>query len=93
MSFSIYQASVPAVVKILSNFLTILDKADAYCTAKKVDPAVLLNSRLYPDMFPFVRQVQIATDQAKGMAARLACDASTVIDDARINCVLASSGT
>jgi hypothetical protein len=71
MSFSMYQAAIPAVVKILTNFLGILDKAEAHCTAKKIDPAVILNSRLYPDMFPFVRQVQIATDQAKGMAARL----------------------
>jgi hypothetical protein len=49
-----------------------LDKAAAYAAAKKVDPAVLLQSRLYPDMFPLVRQVQIATDFAKGTVARLA---------------------
>jgi uncharacterized protein len=50
----------------------VLDKADAFATAKKVDPTVLLNARLAPDMFPLSRQVQIACDFAKGVSARLA---------------------
>jgi hypoxanthine-DNA glycosylase len=72
MSISLYQIAVPPVVKILRNLNTILDKAAAHCTAKKIDPTVLLTSRLFPDMFAFTRQIQITTDQAKGMAARLA---------------------
>lgn len=71
MSFSIYQASVPAVLQILSSLSNILDKAVAHCEARKIDPAILINYRLAPDMFPLSRQVQIVTDQAKGMAARL----------------------
>ncbi len=72
MSFSMYQASVPPVVQILSSLSAILDKAAAHCATRKIDPAALTNFRLAPDMFPFSRQVQIVTDQAKGMAARLA---------------------
>ena len=71
MSMSMYQASVPMLVQSLKNLDHILDKAVAYCEAKSLDPAVLLNCRLFPDMFPLVRQVQIATDIAKGCVARL----------------------
>jgi uncharacterized protein len=56
----------------LGNLSAILDKAEAHCAAKKIDPAVLAGARLFPDMFPFSRQVQIACDFAKGSAARLA---------------------
>ena len=72
MKISMYQASVPSFVLILNNLSAILEKAAAHAEVKKIDPAVLLNSRLYPDMFPLVRQVQIATDNAKGCSARLA---------------------
>ena len=72
MSFSIYSASAPVFVRILSNLSAILDKAEAHCTARKIAPEALLQFRLYPDMFPLVRQVQIATDMTKGAAARLA---------------------
>jgi hypothetical protein len=72
MAFSIYQASVPVLSRILTNLSAILDKAEAHCTSRKIDPAALLQFRLYPDMFPLVRQVQIATDMAKGCVARLA---------------------
>jgi hypothetical protein len=72
MSFSMYQAAVPPVLQILGSISTILDKAAAHCAARKIDPAALLTFRLSPDMFPLSRQVQIMTDQAKGMAARLA---------------------
>jgi hypothetical protein len=72
MTLSMYQASVPVMVRMLSNLDAILGKAAAHAAAKKIDPAVLINSRLFPDMLPFARQVQIATDHAKGCAARLA---------------------
>lgn len=72
MQISMYQAAVPPFARVLSNFATILEKAAAHCDAKKIDPAVLVNARLFPDMFPLVRQVQIASDSAKGGAARLA---------------------
>jgi hypothetical protein len=67
-----YQASVPVFVRALNNLIDILAKAAAHAEARKIDPAVLLNSRLYPDMFPLSRQIQIVSDTAKGGAARLA---------------------
>ena len=81
MSLSMYQATVPPMVRMLTNLRAILDKAAAYATEKKIDPAVLLASRLYPDMLPFARQVQIATDHAKGCAARLAGQEPPKYDD------------
>ena len=72
MSLSMYQASVPAFLQTLNNLSAILDKAEAYAGNRKIDPEVLLNYRLAPDMFPLVRQIQIAADLAKGAAARLA---------------------
>jgi len=72
MKISLYQASVPAFVHVLNNLAAILEKGSAHAEAKKIDPAVLVNGRLFPDMFPLSRQVQIATDIAKGGAARLA---------------------
>jgi hypothetical protein len=72
MSISMYQASVPVFVRMLTNLSGILDKAAADAEARKIDPAVFLNSRLAPDMYPFTRQVQIASDSAKGASARLA---------------------
>ena len=67
-----YQASVPVLIRMLGNVRAILEKAAAWAEAKKIDPAVLLQSRLAPDMFTLMRQVQIAADMAKGCAARLA---------------------
>jgi hypothetical protein len=72
MSFSMSQASLPVFETALGALSSILDKAEAFAAAKKIDPAVLLNTRLAPDMFPLARQVQIATDQAKNGPARLA---------------------
>jgi hypothetical protein len=72
MTISMYQASVPAMIKTLSNLRNFLEKALTHAEAKKIDPSVLVNARLYPDMFPLSRQVQIATDMAKGAASRLA---------------------
>jgi uncharacterized protein len=72
MPLSMYQASVPRFVNILGNLANILDKAQAHADAKKFDPAVLTSYRLFPDMLPMTKQVQIACDTAKGAAARLA---------------------
>src|SRR3954454_16311509 len=72
MTLSMYQASAPRFANTLKNLSAILDKAQAYADAKKIDPAVLTSFRLYPDMLPMSRQVQIATDTAKGAVARLA---------------------
>jgi hypothetical protein len=67
-----YTMSAPIFVKMLTNLSAVLDKAAAHADAKKIDPTVLLNSRLFPDMFPLKRQVQLASDFAKGCVARLA---------------------
>jgi uncharacterized protein len=72
MTISMYQASVPVFIRMLNNLDAILEKAAAHAEEKKIDPAVLIDSRLYPDMFPLVRQVRIACDTAAGAAARLA---------------------
>lgn len=72
MSLTMYQASIPSFVRMLGNLSAILDKAAAHAAAKKIDPAIFVNARLAPDMFPLSRQVQIATDMVKGCAARLA---------------------
>lgn len=69
---SMYSTSVPVCTRTLTNLTHILEKAAAHAEAKKIDPAVLLNSRLYPDMLPLVRQIHIATDIARGGCARLA---------------------
>ena len=71
MSISIYQASIPTLLHTLRAVSAILDKAAAHCEARKIDPTVLVNYRLAPDMFPLSRQIQIMADQAKGLAARL----------------------
>jgi uncharacterized protein len=72
MPLSMYQASIPVFVRQLSNLSAILKKAEAHALARKIEPEVFINARLAPDMFPLSRQVQIATDGAKGCAARLA---------------------
>jgi hypothetical protein len=72
MTISMYQASVPAFIRALNNLAAILEKGAAHAQARKLDEAVLLSSRLFPDMFPLTRQVQIATDTAKSGAGRLA---------------------
>ena len=72
MNISMYQASVPRFVNILGNLSRIIDKAQDHVDAKKIDPAVLPNFRLYPDMLPMAKQVQIACDTAKGVVCRLA---------------------
>ncbi|MEO8009868.1 MAG: DUF1993 domain-containing protein, partial [Betaproteobacteria bacterium] len=72
MKISMYQASVPVFSRALNNLAAILEKAAAHAEARKIDPAVLINARLYPDMLPLLKQVQIASDGAKGGVARLA---------------------
>jgi hypothetical protein len=72
MSFSMYSASIPVFRQILNSLLAILTKAEAHVEEKKIDPNALLQFRLYPDMLPFTRQIQIAADFAKGAGARLA---------------------
>lgn len=72
MKISMYQASAPRFANMLKNLGAILDKAQAHAEAKKIDPLALTSARLFPDMFPFSRQVQIACDAAKGAVARLA---------------------
>jgi hypothetical protein len=72
MTISMYQASVPIMLRMLTNLKAILGKAAAHAQAKKIDESVLLNARLYPDMFPLTRQVQIACDFARATPARLA---------------------
>jgi hypothetical protein len=67
-----YQASVPRLANTLKNLSAILDKAQAHAEARKIDPLVLTNARLYPDMLPMKRQVHIACDSAKYAVARLA---------------------
>ena len=72
MSISLYTASVPVFRQILGSLAALLEKAESHADLKKIDPDALLQARLFPDMFPLVRQVQLATDFAKGAAARLA---------------------
>lgn len=72
MSLSMHSASVPVFVRMLGNALNWLDKAQAHAEARKFDTANYLGMRLAPDMLPFTRQIQIATDGAKGCVARLA---------------------
>jgi hypothetical protein len=67
-----YQASTPRFAAMLRNLSALIDKAEAHCAAKKIEPSALSTARLFPDMFPFTRQVQIACDTAKGAVARLA---------------------
>ena len=69
---NMYETSVPVFVHFLKSLSAILRKAEAHCAARKIDPAVMLGLSLAPDMFPLTRQVQIATDGAKGACARLA---------------------
>jgi hypothetical protein len=66
-----FDSSIVPLSHSLNALAAILKKAEAYCEARKIDPNALLTARLYPDMLPLTRQVQIATDQAKGCGARL----------------------
>jgi hypothetical protein len=67
-----YQASVPVFTRMLTNLSAILKKAEDDATARKIDPGVFLTARLAPDMLTLTKQIQIASDAAKGCLARLA---------------------
>ncbi len=71
-TLSMYQATVPVGQRALRNLRQLLVKGEAHAQAQGFDAGVLLQTRLYPDMFPLLRQVQIATDGVKNAAARLA---------------------
>lgn len=82
MTSAIYTASIPVFTQMLGGLSGVLAKADAHVTAKKLDPNALLLARLFPDMFPLLRQVQVASDFAKSVSARLAgVDVPTLADD------------
>jgi hypothetical protein len=72
MTISLYAASVPVFKQMLSSLSAVLHKAEAHASAKNIDPNALLQARLFPDMFPLTRQVQIACDFARGVPSRLA---------------------
>jgi uncharacterized protein len=69
---TMYDASIPTITRALTNLIGVLEKGAAHAETKKIDPAVLIGSRLYPDMFPLSKQVQIASDIGKSGPARLA---------------------
>jgi hypothetical protein len=71
MSLSLSQASIPVFIRGFDNLSKIIDKAAANAEARKIDPSVFIGARLAPDMLPFSKQIQIASDTAKGAAARL----------------------
>ena len=72
MTHALYTTSVPVFKQMLAGLKGVLSKAEAHASAKKIDPNALLQARLFPDMFPLLRQVQVATDFAKSVSARLA---------------------
>lgn len=72
MTISLYAASIPVFKQILNSMNDVLSKAEEHAAAKNIDPNALLQARLFPDMFPLIRQVQIASDFARGVSARLA---------------------
>lgn len=72
MTHAIYTTSIPVFKQMLGGLQEVLRKAEAHVLAKNLDPNALLQARLFPDMFPLLRQVQVATDFAKSVSARLA---------------------
>ena len=72
MTNAIYTSAIPVFKQMLGGLQTVLHKAQAHATDKKIDPNALLQARLFPDMFPLLRQVQVASDFAKSVSARLA---------------------
>jgi uncharacterized protein len=85
MALNMYDVSIPVLVRGLTNLASIIDKAAAHAEAKKIDPVVLAQSRLYPDMLPLTKQVQIACDSAKGCGARLAGIETPKHEDNEVN--------
>lgn len=72
MTISLYAASVPVFKQMLGSLDALLSKAEAHATERKIEPEALLQARLFPDMFPLARQVQVACDFSRGVSARLA---------------------
>lgn len=93
MPLSMSQACVPAFEQGLNALSGVLQKAQSYAEGRKIDPAALLQARLFPDMFPFVRQVQIAGDFAKGTVARLAGEEPPSYPDDEACALSARSGS
>ena len=98
MPSQMYTAAIPVLKQMLGGLATVLTKAERHANLKKIDPNALLQARLYPDMFPLLRQTQVATDFAKSVAARLAGVPVPVLEDteqtfaelqARVHTVLA----
>lgn len=81
MSLSLHAMSLVPIIRGLGNLNGLLDKAVAHADARKIDPAALLSARLFPDMYPLTRQVQLASDFAKGCGARLAGVESPAMPD------------
>jgi uncharacterized protein len=81
MEISMYHASIPTITRSLSNLINILEKGDAHAEAKKIDPTVLINARLYPDMLPLSKQVQIVSDVTRRGMARLAGLEAPALED------------
>jgi hypothetical protein len=71
MSLPLYQASIPVMLQMLGGLSGICDKASAHCTEKKIDPSALLTARLFPNMYTFQKQVQVATDWVRNTTAML----------------------
>jgi hypothetical protein len=71
VAISVFDQTISALSRMLLNLDAIVSKAEQYADEKKIEPAVLIQARLYPDMLPFVSHIRIATDTAKGAAARL----------------------
>lgn len=84
MSITMFKASVPVLLRGLRNLQHILGKAEAHAAEKQIDPSVLVGARLFPDMLPLARQIHIATDTAKGCAARLAEVEAPKFDDVEV---------
>ena len=72
MSHSLYAASVPVFRQLLGSLAAVLEKAEAHAQERRIEPDALLQARLFPDMFPLARQVQIACDFPRGVSGRLA---------------------
>ena len=81
MTISLYTASVPVFKQLLGGLDDVLAKAQAHAELKKIDPAAFTQARLFPDMFPLTKQVQIACDFARGVSARLAAADVPSYDD------------
>jgi hypothetical protein len=101
MTHTLYSSTIPVFQQMLGGLSQVLTKAEAHVVDKKIEADVLLQARLYPDMFTLLRQVQVATDFAKSVAARLAAVEVPKLDDneltftdlqARITTVLAFVG-